>query len=107
MLTLRPQEIPFGHPDSCHFFAVPPGMPLVITPAALALFTLDGVLACLKELQALAKLHGGLAYVQMFEDPDKPEPVWFIEDPHKYRIAVLLPSEFAEAARELGVTLPS
>ncbi len=107
MLTLRPQEIPFDHPDSCHFFTVDPGMPLIITSAALAQFTFNGIVACLKELQGLAKRHRGLAYVQMFEDPEKPEPLWLIEDRHNNRIAALLPSEFAEAAAQLGVDLPA
>lgn len=38
------------------------------------------ILACFYRLQYLARLHDGLDYLQVFEDPDSRQELWFIED---------------------------
>jgi hypothetical protein len=45
-------------------------------------------------LQAKARQHNGIDYLQVFEDASKPEPLWFIEDDVGGAITVLLPSDY-------------
>lgn len=49
---------------------------------------------CLLVLHEKARQHHGLDYLQVFEDPAKPEPLWFIEDGDGREITALLPSEY-------------
>jgi hypothetical protein len=91
--TLKPQEIPFDHPQStCSFDQA--RKPLVATRGALAVFGLDTILRCLVQLQRLADEHHGIDYLQVFTDPSKAEALWFIEDGDGGAITALLPSEY-------------
>lgn len=90
---LKTQEIPVDHADSCCFFQPGPRKPFVATPAAIALYG-DEILPCLRLLQGKAAEHRGLDYLQVFEDPAKREPLWFIEDGEGGAITALLPSDY-------------
>jgi hypothetical protein len=87
---LTVQEIPFEDPESHYMFQPGPGKPFVATPAALSLYC-DAVYRCLVELQVLARKKGGQDYFQIFEDPDTPQALWFMED--ETAITALLPSD--------------
>ena len=87
---LKQQEIPFDHADSTCLFRPSPVKPFVATPAALQMYG-DAIRACLHSLERLALVHGGLDRLQVFEDPTKPEALWFIEDG---AITALLPSDY-------------
>jgi hypothetical protein len=89
---LKVEEIPFDHPDSHYMFQPGPEKPFLATPAAIALYR-DAIYRCLTELQRLAGQKQGLDYLQVFEDPDKAEPLWFIEDDAGGAITALLPSD--------------
>lgn len=91
--VLQPQEIPFGHLDSRYRFRPSPQKPFLATPPALALYG-EAIPGCLALLQRLAAAHGGLDYLQVFRDPQKPEAVWFIEDDGGGAITALLPSDY-------------
>ena len=92
-LSLKTQEIPLDHPDSRCMFLPGPDKPFVATPAALSLYG-DFIVRCLAILQAKARQHGGIDYLQVFECPKKPEPLWFIEDGAGGAITALLPSDY-------------
>lgn len=64
-LSLRPQQVPFDHPDSKVFF----DKPLVPTRAAEEVFGLDVILDCLSSLRALAAEEQGIHVHQEFVDP--------------------------------------
>ncbi len=68
--------------------------PLVATPASIELYQQATILKCLEVLQRLAQEHGGLDYLQTFEDPEKAEGLWFIEDGDGGAITALLPSDY-------------
>ena len=89
----QPQEIPLDHPDSVNRFLPGPEKPFVATPAAIALYTHEAIVACLMILRAKADEHGGLDYLQVFKDPTKPENLWFIEDGPGGAVTALLPSD--------------
>lgn len=91
--TLKPQEIPLDAPDSRYLFRPSAAKPFVVTPAALALYG-DEIERCLTSLQALALLHSGIDYLQVFTHPEKPEALWFIEDDEGGAITALLPSDY-------------
>jgi len=91
--SLKPQEIPFDHADSKHFFRPGPNLLFVATPAALELYGQE-IKACLTYLQALACLYSGLDRLQVFTDPTKKEDLWFIEDGPSGAITALLPSDY-------------
>src|SRR5437868_6886799 len=91
--VLQEQEIPLDHPDSVNRFAPGPEKPFVATPAAIAAYTHGVILACLGVLRRKADEHAGLDYLQVFHDPSKPEPLWFIEDGSGGTITALLPSD--------------
>ena len=90
---LKPQEVPFDDPASeCRF--QPSGKkPFLATPAALAAYG-DMIFPCLATLQHLAEEQDGIDYLQVFTDPSKPEPLWFIEDGDGGAITALLPSDY-------------
>ena len=90
---LKAQEIPFDSPDSRYMFQPGPEKPLVATPAAIELYR-HAIHACLCQLQTLARDKKGLDYLQVFEDPDKREALWFIEDDTGGAITALLPSDY-------------
>lgn len=92
MFMLKPQEIPFDAPESCCRFEPRRDKPFVATREAMAAYGQFGIVGCLRELQRRAKMCGGLDYLQVFECPGKPEPLWFIDDGAS--ITALLPSEY-------------
>ncbi|MGA2618946.1 MAG: hypothetical protein ABSF26_15150 [Thermoguttaceae bacterium] len=91
--TLKPQEIPFDSPESCNTFIPSARKPFLATPAALKAYG-EQIGPCLYQLQALAVLHDGLDYLQVFTDPSKPEALWFIEGGEGGAITALLPSDY-------------
>jgi hypothetical protein len=91
---LKPQEIPLDHPDSCYMFQPSAEKPLTATPAAVAQYSLDVIVARWKILQLLAKQHQGLDYLQVFEAENQSEDLWFIEDDDGGAITAMLPSDY-------------
>jgi len=91
--TLKPQEIPFSHPQSTCMFQPSAAKPFVATPAALDAYG-DVILPCLQALQRLAVKHQGLDYLQVFTCIGKSEALWFIEDGDGGAITALLPSDY-------------
>jgi hypothetical protein len=93
--TLKPQEIPFDDEQSHYRFEPSAAKPFVATTAAIDAYG-PVILPCLAHLQALAIRHKGLDYLQVFEDPSKPEPLWFIDDGEGEggAITALLPSDY-------------
>ena len=79
-LILKVQEIPLDSPESNNHFTPSAGKPFVATPDAIAAYGQETIMACLRVLQNEAKRHDGLDYLQVFDDPEKPEALWFIED---------------------------
>lgn len=92
-LILKPQEIPFDHPDSQNMFQPGPNKPFLATPAAIEMYR-EQIHQCLALLRQKAKEHDGLDYLQVFEDTTKPEPLWFMEDGPGGAITALLPSDY-------------
>ena len=91
--ALKSQEIPFDHEESVNFFRPSAEKPVVATQAALELYG-DVIPVCLSILQGLAAVHHGIDRLQVLEDPEKPEALWFIEDGPGGAITALLPSEY-------------
>jgi hypothetical protein len=94
MISHCPQEIPLDHPDSNCSFKPTATKPFVATPAAIEMYGLLVITECLLELQGKAERHGGLDYLQVFEDKRKPEKLWFIEDGEGGAITAILPSDY-------------
>jgi hypothetical protein len=92
--VLKRQEIPLDDPDSKCMFRPGPEKPFVATPAAVEMYRREVVIACLAVLQEQARIHGGLDYLQVFEDIEKPEALWYIEDDTGGAITALLPSDY-------------
>ncbi len=88
-VKLKPQEIPFDHPDSKWQFN-PLTKQLVATSAAIRLYQAD-IREAIDQLRILADKEGGLDYLQIFES-DRPENLWLIED--EIAITALLPSDY-------------
>ena len=93
-LTLKPQEIPLDHPDSCNRFQPSGPKPFLATPAAIEAFGNDLIVECLGVLQSKAREHGGLDYLQVFEHTESNQRLWFIEDGPGGAITALLPSDY-------------
>lgn len=91
---LKPQEIPFEHPDSCNMFEPGPDKPLVATAAAIAVHSHETIVACWQTLRQLADEHQGIDYLQVFETRDSTENLWFIEDGPGGAITAMLPSDY-------------
>lgn len=91
---LKPQEIPLDHPDSTNMFRPGPDKPMLATPAAIAMYSHEVIVACMRVLRQKAEENSGLDYLQVFEDEAKPESLWFIEDGAGGAITALLPSEY-------------
>ena len=89
---LKLQEIPFDDPRSCYMFQPSDEKPFLVTAAAVNMYR-ESIRHCLNRLQRLAKEKGGLDYLQVFDDPDRPEGLWFIEDDDGGAITALLPSD--------------
>ena len=94
ILTLKAQEIPFDAPGSCCRFQPGTAKPFLATRNAHSLYGPMVVANCLQRLQRIAREHNGIDYLQVFECPDKPEPLWFIEDGDGGAITALLPSDY-------------
>jgi hypothetical protein len=90
---LKVQEIPYDHPDSHYMFEPGPQKPFLATPAAIAMYR-EAIYLCLTELRQLAAKMNGLDYLQVFQNPEKPEALWFIEDDTGGAITALLPSDY-------------
>lgn len=80
-------------PGSKYMFLPRPDKPFLATPAAMAMYG-DDIRRCLALLHTKAVQHHGLDYLQVFEDPTKSEPLWFIEDDEGGAITALLPSDY-------------
>ena len=93
-LTLKPQEIPLDDPQSNNMFVPLPNKPFLATPAALEAFGMVAITQCLTSLQEKAREHKGLDYLQVFEDPNTQQRLWFIEDGEGGAITALLPSDY-------------
>jgi hypothetical protein len=93
-LHLKPQEIPLTDPASNYFFRPSEEKPFVATRAAIDAYGEELIVRCFGYLRAQAEVHKGLDYLQVFEFPDKPEPLWFIEDGPGGAITALLPSDY-------------
>jgi len=93
-LRLKPQEIPLSDPASNYFFRPSADKPFLATPAAIAEYGQLHILRCLGYLWGQAEIHNGLDYLQVFQSPEKAEPLWFIEDGPGGAITALLPSDY-------------
>src|SRR5687768_5687607 len=89
---LKTQEIPFDHPESTHMFQQGPDKPFLATPAAIAMYR-ESIHRCLTQFQRLAREKRGIDYLQVFQDPDRPEALWFMDDGPGGAITALLPSD--------------
>lgn len=92
--TLKPQEIPYDHPDSTNMFQPSAEKPFLATHPAIAMYQQATIIACLCVLQERAALHCGLDYLQVFGDAERDEPLWIIEDGDGGAITALLPSDY-------------
>lgn len=91
-LEYQPQEIPLTAPESRCTFRTVPDTQLLVTPAAVEQFGMEVILASFYRLQYLARLHNGLDYLQVFENPETRDELWFIEDAPGV-VTALLPDE--------------
>jgi hypothetical protein len=85
---LKPQEIPFDHPQSYNTFDRDH---FVATPAAIELHG-TYLPICYHNLRALAREKNGIDYLQVFEIPGK-DPLWFMDDGFQV-VTALLPSDY-------------
>jgi len=93
-IRLKPQEVPFDHPQSTCMFDPSGSKPILTTPAALQMYGSSIINRCFGDLVWLAMKHQGIDYLQVFEDSSKAEPLWFIEDGEGGAITALLPSDY-------------
>ena len=93
-LALKNQEIPFDDPRSNYTFSPKASKPFVATSHAVAVFGESTILARLRELQALARTHNGLDYLQVFTSNGNGADLWFIEDGEGGAITALLPEDY-------------
>lgn len=93
-LSLKSQEIAVDHAQSDCMFQPSPEKPFVATPAAMDTFGRAVIIECLVHLQSKARKHDGLDYLQVFEDRQTGETLWFIEDGEGGAITALLPSDY-------------
>ena len=91
---LKTQEIPLDDPQSCNMFRPSPDKPFMVTPAALEMYSREVIVGCWQVLRKQAGEHGGIDYLQVFEDESKSENLWFIEDGDGGAITALLPSDY-------------
>lgn len=90
-LVLKAQEVPFDHPASrCSFRSR-----FYVTSHALATFPPEQILDCLRVLQAVAERHGGIDYLQTFQNLGDGPDLWFIEDEGaEAHVTALLPEDY-------------
>ena len=91
---LKRQEIPFDHPDSFNRFQASPDKPLLATPSAIEVHSLETILACHQLLMHEAQKHDGIDYLQVFVSDQDIENLWFIEDGPGGAVTALLPFEY-------------
>ncbi len=94
LLSLKPQEVPLDHSASQNAFRPHAAKPFLATPAAIKAFGTEEIVRCLGVLQEKARQHGGLDYLQVFEDAETQQRLWFIEDGDGGAITALLPSDY-------------
>ena len=91
-LHLKEQEIPYDHPHSSFMFT----KQFVATQNAFHTFGIEVLLAGLLRLQAEARKHDGLDYLQVFKNLCKADfdgkDLWFIED--DVAVTALLPEDY-------------
>lgn len=91
-LRLKEQEISYDHPHSSFMFT----KQFVATQNAFRIFGIEVLLAALRRLQAKARKHNGLDYLQVFQNLCKLEfegkDLWFIED--GVAVTALLPEDY-------------
>ena len=92
--VLKVQEITYDSPESNNFFRPGPDKPFVATPAAIRTYQEETIVRCLAVLQGMAERFKGLDYLQVFQDLEKDENLWFIEDGPGGAITALLPSDY-------------
>ena len=90
--VLKQQEVPFDSPESINLFQPAPNKPFVATPTTIGEYSQEVILDCLRVLQGVAEEHQGADYLQVFDDPNKSEALWIIENSES--ITGLLPSEY-------------
>ena len=93
-LKLKLQEPSFDHTDSCNMFQPGPEKPFVATRGAVDKYQHEIIVACLRVLRAKADEHGGIDYLQVFEDEETGDRLWFIEDRDGGAITALLAEEY-------------
>jgi hypothetical protein len=91
---LKTQEIAFDSPESRYMFQPTEGKPFLATPAPITAYQHESLVACLWVLQEHASGHNGLDYLQVFEDSEQAEALWFIEDDIGGAITALLPLDY-------------
>jgi hypothetical protein len=94
MPVLQTQEISYDAPESKYMFRPSAEKPFVATRQAVETYQREIIIACLHLLQQQAERYEGLDYLQVFEDPDKREALWIIEDDDGGAITALLPSDY-------------
>lgn len=91
-LILQQQEIPLDDPNSRFMFT----KNFVSTTNAFHLFGSEVLFACLLRIQARAREHDGLDYLQIFKNLEKirhdGKDLWFIEDGAV--VTALLPEDY-------------
>ncbi len=92
-MTLIAQEPPLDHPDSCNYFCSSDEKPFLATTGAIEKYTYATVFDCLLVLRQKAEEHGGIDYLQVFEDANG-DRLWVIEDGGGGAITALLPEEY-------------
>src|SRR6266542_1191445 len=100
--TLKPQAIPFDHPDSNCLFLRGPHKPFLATAAAIAMYSHETIIACWRVLCTEADEHSGLDAFQVFEDPNKRMALWFVEDTSTGAITALLPADYWSGAVKIA-----
>ena len=71
-----------------------PEKPFVATQGAVDKYQHEVLIACLRVLRAKADQHCGIDYLQVFEDEETGDRLWFIEDGPGGAITALLPEEY-------------
>ena len=75
-------------------FRPAPDKPFLATRAAIEMYSHEVIVACWQLLRQKADEHSGLDYLQVFEDDEHEENLWFIEDGPGGAITALLPSDY-------------
>jgi hypothetical protein len=90
----RIQEVDFDDDRSICDFRPGEGKPFLITRGVQDEFGISLPSECLSRLMAMASLHDGIDYLQVFEIPELDQKIWLIDDGDGGAITALLPSEY-------------